>query len=463
MRSGAIGPIPVPFRAIRKEDVAALLLIAGFAFMIWLDVLNTRVAGTYPAGDVAVYSSYAAGWLWPEAFSDDPFLADRWTTMHYLAVLQLPPAILAYLFLGNFAAAFSVMVFPLTLAQGLGFYVLGRQVFGGRLRSLILVAATYLPILGTSWYISNYAMGRLWYMALFPFLVFAFLRFAPAPRTWPWLMAAAGLTMHVHPVSAPVVGFALLCGLVAHAPAAWTARRLLIRLFLSGLAFIAGALPFIAINFLMTSTGPIADYGDFLMIRGFYSNAFAGAGAFAGWFFARTNVVLLLSAGLLGAVAGWRLGGRDRVAVRFLLLHCGGLVLASVVFPWAEHLFATANEVRPNLTEAVRGLRYLLPVAWVCLLIGVFAVLDRLRPTLRPGTALAILLVCLYGASTKLSKTPPYVFAWYQFVPSLTGLIHELDAQVIVTDVRLTDWQRRRLGRVTYRNDGLTVIDTRRR
>ena len=46
-------------------------------------------------------------------------------------------------------------------------------------------------------------------------------------------------------------------------------------------------------------------------------------------------------------------------------------------------------------------------------------------------------------------------------LPKLRALADELDVDVIVTEVSLNDWQLRELGRTTFRNEVLTVIDIR--
>jgi len=584
MNDGTDCPSNTSTRALNWLDLVPIVLIAGLAFTISIDVLNTRPATAYPTGDVGMYSSVAANWLWPDSFPGDHFMAERQGTAQYLTVLSLQVGMLFRALFGDFGTAFSVMNFPLILAQGLGFYFLGRRLFGTPTRALLLVVACYLPAIGSYWYVQAYALARMWYMALLPFMLLAALRHGPNPRTWPWLMAGIGLSMHVHPVSAPVVGFATLIGLAALKPRSWSTGELLWRLFVAGLAFLAGAMPFVAVSFLVADHGPISDYETFLRIRSWYGNAFVSISSYVGGMVLRVNMAFILGGGVLGAAVALRMWQRDRTPLDFLVLWCLGLGIATIVFPWADHLVATSNETRPNLAEAVRGFRYMVPVAWILMLFAVFAVFDRALPAwrfagrvMRPATAIAIVLVALFGAGTKLSSAPPYIFAWYQFVPflptlscwskgeflcqrsrpghlspviehlkftypegtrilpfvdryrgagvgqeslaaiirfaaqrpvpfsfherllalygdmserghiwrwlglrsqyleafsqfayhqpqplpSLQALIDELDVDVLVTEVRLMDWQARALGPVTFRNEALTVIDVR--
>ena len=420
-------------RVLRWPDLVPVLLIAALAFVISVDVLNTRHDGMYPTGDTAIYSSHIASWLWPSFFSGDPFLGDRWVNGPLFAIVFFPLGMLFRVLFGDFLTAFSVMNFPIILAQGLGFYFLGKRLFSGRTRALLLVVATYMPAFGIFWNVQAYTLGRTWYMALFPFLLLACLRYGPDPRSWNWLMGAGGLSMHVHPVSAPGVGFAMLIGLAAFKPNGWSARFLLWRLFLGGLAFLAGALPFTITNFIMSERGPIADYDSYLQILIYSGYTFAGVGIFVGKMFEHGYIVVLVAGGLISAVVAWTMRAPDRAPVNFLIFWCFALVFATTAFPWSDYQMATWNEARPNLPEMVRGLRYLAPMAWIFMLLATFAVFDRMTPAapvtrraLRPATAtataMAIVLVGLFGAGAKLPRTAPYIYAWYQFVPMLTTL-----------------------------------------
>ena len=150
---------------------------------------------------------------------------------------------------------------------------------------------------------------------------------------------------------------------------------------------------------------------------------------FVGTIFKHVYIIFIVVGGLIGAVVAWTMGARDRAPVNFLIFWCFALVFANAVFPWSDYHIATWNETRPNLTEMVRGLRYLAPVAWIFMLLAVFTVFDRIIPTvnvsqraLRPATAVAIVLIAVFGAGTRLTGSPPYIYAWYQFVPMLTTL-----------------------------------------
>jgi len=415
------------------HDLLAVLVLLATASMFTLDRLDQGVQIPFVTGDAGVYASQAAAMLWPENFESDPLLRLGWSMTPAWMVLFFPVTIGLFKILGDFQIAFTAPVLPLVFLQGLGFYLLGRSVFGSRYKALLFSLACYLPVDGTYWYVQKLAMGRMWYSAYYPFLILLFLRFAPNPRHWPWLMMAAGAGMYVHPVSTPVVGFAVYAGLLAFRPSDWSWPRTITYMVLCGLAFVLAALPFIIANLAVTVDSTIFDYDGFLRARSWSGNAFISVGHYVQHIFSQVNVLALLSCGIAGGWVAWRLREGESRHLAFMTYCTVGLLFASILIPWVEIETVKRLEMRPQLDEAVRSIRYVMPNAVYFILAGLLAAMHRLkladggiariwRDKVIMSGAAATVFVGLYGASVQISPTPPYVFAWYQFVPFLQTL-----------------------------------------
>ncbi len=419
--------------SLDKRDVLPFLALLATAILFTFERLSQGLQLPYVTGDAAVYASQAAGMLWPENFGDDFLLSRGWSITPAWMVLFFPITVGLFTMLGDYSVAFSIMNPPLIFLQGLGFYLLGRWFFGSRYLALLAAFACFIPVDGTYWYVQKFALGRTWFSALYPFLLLMFLRFAPNPRNWAWIMFAAGLGMYVHPVSAPAVGFAVFVGLLAFRPHAWTWSQTLVRLFLCGLAFLAATSPFFIINMFLTVSGPIHNYEEFLRVRSWSGNAFVSVGHYLSLVFSFHAVLAIIGCGIAGGWAAWRFRFEDRKNLAFLIYCTLGLAGVTTLIPLIEIELAKAVEIRPQLEEVPRAIRYIMPNAVFLALAGVIAFINRgiarreesNRPRhrpVRPANAVATVLIVLYGMSANLSPSPPYVFAWYQFVPFLTTL-----------------------------------------
>ena len=93
---------------------------------------------------------------------------------------------------------------------------------------------------------------RFLFQALLPFVSAGLMRWGKNPKSWPWLMAAIGLLVYIHPVSLPTWGMALGLSFLLLSPP-MPLKQKLMRLAMAGLLFLLVVLPF-TINYLSTTT-----------------------------------------------------------------------------------------------------------------------------------------------------------------------------------------------------------------
>src|SRR5262249_19208650 len=118
--------------------------------------------------------------------------------------------------------AYLSLFFPIVALQLTGFYLLGRMLIGSRFASIVLAMLINVPILvwGYNDIFGTYfvPLTRTAFDAILPFLLMAFLRFGDRSRNIPFLCILCGLSIYVHPVSAPGVTAGLLLASFALKP-----------------------------------------------------------------------------------------------------------------------------------------------------------------------------------------------------------------------------------------------------
>lgn len=166
-------------------------IIAGFGFIGFIEFLDWPYA--IFGGDAGVYADLAAGWMWPEHYGGDPLIGDPASSGPYITIIIVPILMAMSVIFDNPIFAAFVLIIPLICLQGSGFYFLGRYVFGTRLQGFALARATLVAVPHTDWQLYSTVLPRFIFQAYFPFLLLAFLHWAPKPKNWIWLMAGAGL------------------------------------------------------------------------------------------------------------------------------------------------------------------------------------------------------------------------------------------------------------------------------
>ena len=191
---------------IRAVDIAALLLIAVYALAALAGVLEISANGTELDSDLGMYAYITAGEQHPESFSADPTAAlhshSFWNAARYLGALLTPGNEYAVGLLR--AGALAVFVFYA------GFYLLGRWLFGSPILAAVLslvMGVTVWVGWGTFWGVTHSdPVPRVFFAALFPFLLWGGIAALRHVRARPLVMLAAGLCVWVHNISALATG-----------------------------------------------------------------------------------------------------------------------------------------------------------------------------------------------------------------------------------------------------------------
>ena len=394
---------PRPGR-VNRWDGLVVVLFLGFAGLYFLGRLQSNYPILILSGDAGNITSFAAAQAQPDLFRGDPVLGEGNLTGFY-ANIDIPIIkALAPLAGGDYAWAYTWLVFPHIFLQLLGFYILGRVLLRKREWAFLLALLTAMPFLdvglGEFWGIWRDAIPRVTFQTALPYLLALTVVWRTRPRRWPWLMILAGLMVFLHSVSTPAIGLAIWLGLWAYHPQEWKlARRLGVMTGL-GLLFILALSPF-AINFLSYQAhGASPDY-DMVMkvINTYLPENLLNIPAALGVFLLAATRSLLLPLALLGGFILLRFGRVERRLVGMVLLWAAGIFLAAVVLPFTEHQVEAALRIPPIDTELARAIRYFVPLM---LLFWLWPLAELAPRFVQPQASRAVLLlgVLLLGGWT---------------------------------------------------------------
>ena len=387
--AGAIGlvrPGAVQVRGRwRARDWVVLVGFAALAGVVQWNALASH--GSPPvlwSGDAGNVSNFVAGWVYPERFRADFLLSDPQNFAFYMT-LNMAYVALANAITGDIGLSYLLLLFPLTFLQLSGFYALGYLIFANRFWAVILALVTFTPVWVWGgqelWGIYHLPLTRTSFEAALPFLFLAFLHFGSVPRRLPWLFGLCGITVYLHPVSAPAVAIGL--GLASFALV--ESRSALLPhirwVALSVLAFAAAAAPFAVVFFAgfpgLEPLGPAGDiqreaaavfetrngpqyYNAMLAVRQFLD----GTG--------RAYATVWLSG--LTAYLVVPLANPKRVRLcLFFVLFLVGVLFASVGAAFIDQTASAALGRTPAQLDLIRNIRFIVPI----LLIGVVLALHE--------------------------------------------------------------------------------------
>lgn len=340
------------------------------------------------AGNIA---SFAAAWSRPDQWAGDMVLANSenfrfYATLHIPLLMGLAPLV------GDFGTAFVLLLAPVMLVQAMGYRSLGRILFrhDGWATALGLLSFGTVPL--TIDYYGTYvdAEPRFLFQAILPFLLGRLLLYADAPRHWLRLFGLHGLSIYVHPVSAPSVALASWLTLLLRGPGGMKPGAWAWRLFMAGLVVLAVIAPF-AVNYLTGHQhGATADYGEALARqRQLFGTIFVDGLAYvremtsqwrAGWF--------VPAWGVIGALAVWMLAPHQRPRLILLAVWMVMVVATSLGVTLVEQAIGRHFRLLPVEIDSIRNMRYAAPILMVFGLWGAVEAAGRLSR--RP----AIALVC---------------------------------------------------------------------
>lgn len=396
-------------------DFVFLLCAALYAWLALDGVELTTAGGARMDSDLATYAQGMAQSLHPGLFASDPVLnsvspANSIHTIERMLGAWLTPGDSAPTGLFR-AGALAVFCFYA------GWYGLGRWLYGApRLGALLAVSVgiTFWVGWGTFWGIGHsQPIPRVFFAACMPFLLWLFLLGMNRAALRPAAMLMTGLAMWVHGVSALNCGaMFFMAYLLCRSPGAGPARHLGICLLCLA-AFLAPVLLFLwpslgqARSF---SAEELAIFQEMFSLR--WAEDFAGLGQRLRVFFLSPNPVIIL-AGF--GICAWlvslpRAAGREKQ----LLRACPAFVLALgcvVAVCWLETSYAPSLGRLPMGHELVRGLRFLVPLSFLCIVCALHLYLS--------ATVQRILLAVIIGGVLILSAETQYMAAQYSLAQRL--------------------------------------------
>lgn len=326
------------------------------------------------SSDAANIASFSAALDHPGSFANDSLLNNP-ANFSFYSTLHVPLIRALAKWFGNYSTPFAFLIFPVTLLHLIGYYWLGREVLKDRWFALIFSLMVLIPVqlnLSEIWGLWQDVIPRFLFQSLLPFELAAVMRWGKKPKSWPWLMAAMGLLIYIHPVSLPAWALAVILSLWIMAPAMPKKQKLL-HLVLAGLLFLVVVLPF-AFNYLSTTTFgsrgsiPYAELMDILrkrLITGFLDlniafKDFIKIAVISDWL-----MILLWAFVFIGGLVFFFFFIRqkkDKTTLLVLGSMWFSIFFVSVVLPLLDHSLAARLQRLPYEFDLVRNLRFSIPL-----------------------------------------------------------------------------------------------------
>lgn len=336
--------------------------------LVFIAVATSIFTSVYPGApiridevtDEASINSYAAARDHPDRFALDKLLSVpdnyTWYSPVYVNTVRAFHRLgfhyqTANAFLGGGAA-----LLLLCGLRRLFLKISGRQglALAGAL-ALGLMFEAGAPPAGEFWSITG-ILPRTIFAAFVPWVILLALACAPSPRRWWIACAAAGLVLHIHPLSGPVLAGALLTAFVLSSDEPIAARSAGTALAIAALALTA--LPF-AIVYLRHYTPAHIDAATATRALALTRLTFADlrVGLVARQLMAHRIMTLRIVLDGLAIVLLWR-SPFDK-CVRFYLGLCVGFAIMTFGFPVADSAVAAYLDRRQLAYELPRNVRYL--------------------------------------------------------------------------------------------------------
>lgn len=376
-------------------DALFLLCAAAYAWLACQGIVPLSGAGAIMDSDLQTYAQGMAGAARPEMFAADPVLhsasaANSIPNLERLLGGWLAPQEQWAVGLLR-AGAIAIFVFYC------GWYFLGRWLYGSPALAAMLAIACGITVWtgwGTFWGITHSdPVPRVFFGALMPFLLWLGFLALRTPWLRPAAMLAAGLAVWVHGVSALNSG-AMLFMAFLFIPVAPPGRHIgnlcvcLLAFFLPVLLFLWPSLRGDSL-----SHEDISTLMELFAMR--WQEDYSNFGSRLVNFFSPAGSVFPV---LAGGLAGWLVlsfRGNSREKLVCAAARCFLLALLAVAgFCWLESRYAPDFGRAPMGHELVRGMRLLVPVAWLLVIGGIGCLAGKTaRRVILAGAILAVLLV----------------------------------------------------------------------
>ncbi len=402
----------------KRPQIAGAVIIAGFALFALLYTLgrwNGVSPFIYVGSDASYISSYAASLDHPGQFSADYFLSNQNKVDSYFA-LHVPLVRSFERITGAYGNAFLVLLYITIFSKLLGFYLVGKCLFGSRALALLLAVITF-PAITTGawdyWGLIGDALPRNLFEIALPWLLLVSIKWIDRPKRWYLLSFLLGLLVYVHSISAGICFAALMLIYLVLAPSPFGKR--LGQAGLSVLIFAATALPFAYFYSTAYTSSPTVSlsYEESVQIL----MTTYGQNHFNVLEIVKTLLLTLIKSGILPLAlvalvyhlfnrkaennhAVLIIGG---LALAILLVSAGGPYLERLLDPWL-HMVSVQMML-------VRGLRYLPPILLLFSMLAFFTPV-RGRAKKYPhllGLAGVILVAVSFGMTLKTNTQDQYV------------------------------------------------------
>lgn len=420
---------PLPSRPAKTAnhpacDLAFLILAAIFAWLVFEGIIPLSGNGAVLDSDLQTYAQGMAGAALPHNFAADPVLH---ATTPANSIPNLERCLGQWLTNGqNWAAgllkagAIAIFVFYA------GWYLLGRWLYSSPALAALLAVLSGITVWtgwGTFWgVLHSDPVPRVFFAAILPFLLLLALLALQKLQLRPLAMLACGLAMWVHGVSALNCGAMFFTAFLLMPVKGETLTKHIVNLALCLLAFFMPVICFLWPT--LTHSGRFSPE-DLALFQDVFSLRWQeDYGKFAQrmWnFFSFQGPVLPV---LLGGVGGWLVaiskgGQREKLLCHAAPCFVTGILLVAT-FCWLETRLAPLLGRQPMGHELVRGMRFLVPIAWLLTVAGIGCLSGKILRRL--------LLVCALCAVLIISRDRQYLAAQYA-IARIVGIEHPAAAE----------------------------------
>ena len=406
-------------------DTLLIVLIALYALTVAQGIVPLSGMGADIDSDLSVYAYSMVRADDPQGFQNDAILREAtpanslWNLQQFAATMLTPGDQYA---VGLLRAGALIIFIYLT-----GMYLLGRWLYGRPGPALILALLMSITIWvgwGTFWGVTHSdPVPRTFFAALWPFMLMGAVAALRHAAWRPAIMLVTGLSMWVHSLGALNTGAMFFLAFAFHRPQGWTWSRHILSLVLCLVVYFVPVLLFLWPSLTQKQVLGPAELETF---QALFSQRWAKD---YGHFAERLALFLSLDKPvfwiLLAGLGSWFVvlrHGSERLRRLATMYPAFVLALALVAtFSWLESFWAPRVGRLPMAHEFVRGLRYLLPLAWI-MIGGVLGLLwPRFAGWLRTGfcvLAVLLLLLCngdrqnmaaLYAIAEKTGLPLPHV------------------------------------------------------
>ena len=349
---------------------AALVAIAA----IWAATTVSAPPQIVPSADGGNVASIVAAHLYPDRFTTDPVFSNPSNYQFYQTLMIQAVEVVARL-TGDIGTAYMWMGPPLVLLQMVGFFLLGRNLFGGRIWPFVLAVMSVPPVYifaGELWGMLASPLTRATFAAVFPFLILAGLSMRQSWQILP-VMLLCGASIYLHPVSAPSVALGVLTMMLFTKPLDQSWPRHFVWAIGGGLLFLVSAVPFgmgFVRTFASSETEEIArvlaetlrtNVGD-----QYYSVAVAVSQFIATVFLSAPLWILVIWIAAIVAPFVLLVHVREHRVLTMLAL-VFGLAAGTVAISLLDQTIAVLRGSHPLQIDLIRNLRFFVPVMLILL------------------------------------------------------------------------------------------------